>query len=172
MFDRLRNAVTSLNFRPRLVLIVIVSEMVAVALVTVIWLLLAGRLNLWPLAMAAAMVGMGSLAVLIVLTDVEARRTAQADQERLIDRLGATRMRGLIPICASCKKVRDDEGCWQPVEDYVHRHTEAEFTHGICPDCVNRLHTSGVLPSNGRRNPPDRPPGTSEKKGPGSIPRP
>ncbi len=51
-------------------------------------------------------------------------------------------LRGLIPICANCKKVRDDEGFWQQVEVYVKEHTEAQFTHGICPDCMDTLYPS------------------------------
>jgi CheY-like chemotaxis protein len=47
---------------------------------------------------------------------------------------------GLLPICASCKKIRDDQGYWAAVEVYVERHSEAEFTHGICPDCAKRLY--------------------------------
>jgi len=45
-------------------------------------------------------------------------------------------LKGLIPICASCKKVRDDKGYWQQVEVYIRDHSEAEFTHGICPGCL------------------------------------
>jgi DNA-binding response OmpR family regulator len=49
-------------------------------------------------------------------------------------------LRGIVPICASCKKIRDDEGYWQQVEVYVRDHTEAEFSHAICPDCVKKLY--------------------------------
>ncbi len=49
-------------------------------------------------------------------------------------------LRGLIPICASCKKIRDDEGYWNEVADYISEHSEAEFTHGICAECVNKLY--------------------------------
>lgn len=45
---------------------------------------------------------------------------------------------GLLPICAWCKKVRDDNGYWQNVESYVEEHTEADFSHGICPDCTEK----------------------------------
>ena len=44
---------------------------------------------------------------------------------------------GLIPICAHCKKIRNDEGFWEQVESYLHFHSEAQFTHGICPDCAS-----------------------------------
>jgi len=49
-------------------------------------------------------------------------------------------LRGIIPICASCKKIRDDEGFWQDVAFYIQAHSEAEFTHGICPDCARKLY--------------------------------
>jgi hypothetical protein len=47
---------------------------------------------------------------------------------------------GLLPICASCKQIRDDQGYWHRVEDYLESHSEAEFTHGLCPDCSRRLY--------------------------------
>jgi hypothetical protein len=43
---------------------------------------------------------------------------------------------GLLPICASCKKIRDDRGYWNQLEHYISDHSEADFTHGICPDCA------------------------------------
>lgn len=49
-------------------------------------------------------------------------------------------LRGLIPICASCKKIRNDSGFWQQLEDYIGEHTEAEFSHGICQPCVKKLY--------------------------------
>lgn len=45
-------------------------------------------------------------------------------------------LRGIIPICAHCKKIRDDRGAWSQVETYIRQHTEAQFSHGICPDCA------------------------------------
>ena len=50
-------------------------------------------------------------------------------------------LRSLLPICAWCKKVRDDTGYWQQIEVYVSEHSDAEFSHGICPDCGARLRT-------------------------------
>ncbi len=49
-------------------------------------------------------------------------------------------LRGIIPICASCKKIRDDEGYWNAVDSYLRLHTEAEFSHGLCPDCSHKLY--------------------------------
>ncbi|HLP15695.1 MAG TPA: response regulator, partial [Bacteroidota bacterium] len=48
-------------------------------------------------------------------------------------------LNGLLPICATCKKIRNDEGYWQQVDRYVAEHTEATFTHGICPDCAQKV---------------------------------
>jgi hypothetical protein len=45
---------------------------------------------------------------------------------------------GLIPICAWCKKIRDDRGYWQTVEQYIREHSQADFTHGMCPDCQKK----------------------------------
>ncbi len=49
-------------------------------------------------------------------------------------------LKGLVPICANCKKIRDDDGFWQEVEHYISAHTEADFSHGICPDCMKELY--------------------------------
>jgi len=49
-------------------------------------------------------------------------------------------LRGIVPICANCKKIRSDDGYWQQVEVYVRDNTEAEFTHGICPECIEKLY--------------------------------
>jgi hypothetical protein len=47
---------------------------------------------------------------------------------------------GLIPICASCKKIRDDKGYWNQLETFIQQHSKAEFSHGICPDCMKKLY--------------------------------
>jgi hypothetical protein len=49
-------------------------------------------------------------------------------------------LRGLIPICANCKQVRNDQGYWERIEDYVGRYSETKFSHGICPECKNKLY--------------------------------
>jgi CheY-like chemotaxis protein len=49
-------------------------------------------------------------------------------------------LRGILPICANCKKIRDDQGYWNQVEVYVRAHSEAEFSHGICPECARKLY--------------------------------
>jgi hypothetical protein len=47
---------------------------------------------------------------------------------------------GLLPICASCKKIRDDRGYWNRIEAYIGKHSDAQFSHGICPDCAKKLY--------------------------------
>ncbi len=61
-----------------------------------------------------------------------------ADLEKAL--LEVKRLSGLLPICASCKKIRDKEGNWQQIEDYIHSHSEADFSHGICPQCARKLY--------------------------------
>jgi len=59
---------------------------------------------------------------------------------------------GMLPICASCKKIRDDRGYWNKIEAYIEKHSEAEFSHGICPECARKLYPeyfSETLPSEG-----------------------
>jgi hypothetical protein len=50
------------------------------------------------------------------------------------------KLSGLLPICASCKKIRDDKGYWNQIETFIRDHSEAEFTHGICPDCAKKFY--------------------------------
>ena len=81
----------------------------------------------------------------VALVDVTERRRAEAEQRRLVSELEASladvkRLSGLLPICASCKRIRDDGGYWQQVESYISGHSEAEFSHGLCPECANRLY--------------------------------
>jgi hypothetical protein len=65
------------------------------------------------------------------------RETAQALRDALSQ---VKTLSGLIPICASCKKIRDDKGYWNQVETFIQEHSEAEFSHGICPDCMKKLY--------------------------------
>ena len=47
---------------------------------------------------------------------------------------------GLLPICASCKKIRDDKGYWNQMEGYIQQHSDAQFSHGMCPDCAKKMY--------------------------------
>ena len=78
-----------------------------------------------------------------IARDITARRREEEERLRLIDELTqaltqAKTLRGLLPICSSCKKIRDDQGYWQQVEVYIQRHSDAGFTHGLCPSCVGK----------------------------------
>ncbi|MGA2381995.1 MAG: CHASE3 domain-containing protein [Gemmatimonadales bacterium] len=66
-----------------------------------------------------------------IFHELAARERAQAE----VKVLG-----GLLPICANCKKIRDDRGYWNQIESYVHEHSEADFSHGICPECAAKLY--------------------------------
>ncbi|HPG42141.1 MAG TPA: hypothetical protein PLP19_11835 [bacterium] len=70
---------------------------------------------------------------------------SEVEKEKLIHELQEAlqkvkKLKGLLPICASCKKIRDDAGYWHQVEDYVHQHSDVVFSHGICPDCAKQLY--------------------------------
>jgi FixJ family two-component response regulator len=73
------------------------------------------------------------------------RKLAETELERLIVELQEALAKvkllsGFLPICASCKKIRDDSGYWRQIEAYIRDHSEADFTHGICPECAQRLY--------------------------------
>lgn len=73
----------------------------------------------------------------------DALREKEKQQQTLIAELEAAfaeikTLKGCIPICASCKKIRDDEGYWNQLEAYISKHTDAIFTHGICPTCLEQ----------------------------------
>lgn len=77
--------------------------------------------------------------------EIDQRKQIAKEREKLIEEQKESlskikTLRGLIPICANCKKIRDDEGYWHGVETYVTEHSEAVFSHGICPDCINELY--------------------------------
>jgi GAF domain-containing protein len=63
-------------------------------------------------------------------------RHVSAQMAEVLEKVRA--LHGLLPICAWCKRIRDDHGYWSQVEAYIHEHTGADFTHGICPDCLEK----------------------------------
>lgn len=76
--------------------------------------------------------------------DVTERRKLEAERERLIVDLQEAlervkQLSGMLPICASCKKIRDDQGYWSQIESYIASHSEATFTHGLCPECLPKF---------------------------------
>lgn len=79
------------------------------------------------------------------ILDITRRKNAERERERLIDELKAAlaqvrTLSGLLPICSHCKKIRDDKGYWNQLEAYVSQHSNAAFTHSICPECAAKLY--------------------------------
>jgi len=74
------------------------------------------------------------------------RKKAEEERERIVHDLKEALARvktltGLLPICASCKRIRDERGHWDPVETYIGEHSDAEFSHGMCPDCEKKAYS-------------------------------
>ena len=83
------------------------------------------------------------------MRDITDRKAADAERERLIQELQDALARvktlsGLLPVCASCRKIRDKQGAWHSLETYIRTHTEADFSHGICPDCRRKLYPESL----------------------------
>lgn len=77
--------------------------------------------------------------------DITTRKEIEADRENLIKKLQDAlnkikTLKGILPICTSCKKIRDDKGYWNAIETYIKDHSEADFSHSICPDCAKKLY--------------------------------
>lgn len=80
----------------------------------------------------------------VLFRDISQRKRHEAERESLIadlqEALAKVRtLQGLIPICASCKKIRDDQGYWRQLESYFREHSGAEFSHGLCPECAEQV---------------------------------
>jgi hypothetical protein len=93
---------------------------------------------------------------IVVLQDVTERQRWQDEQARLIAELQAAlgqvkTLTGLLPICADCKQIRDGAGQWHSLEVYIRQRTDAEFTHGMCPTCVDRWYPEFAEPSESPR---------------------
>ncbi len=89
------------------------------------------------------------LSVMVSVADQVAlaieRKQKEDERKKLVEELQLAldevkNLQGCLPICANCKKIRDDEGYWQGIEKYVQSHSEASFSHGICPDCARSLY--------------------------------
>jgi hypothetical protein len=75
----------------------------------------------------------------------EGRRKEDEDKIKQIEELKealakATSLKGVLPICSYCKSIRDEKGAWKKIEEYLYEHSEARFTHGICPRCMEVFH--------------------------------
>jgi DNA-binding NtrC family response regulator len=77
------------------------------------------------------------------------------ERQKLITRLENSlkeikTLRGLLPMCAWCRKIRDDKGYWQELETYIRQHTDTAFTHGICPDCMKKVNREQAAEESGK----------------------
>ncbi len=87
----------------------------------------------------------GNTRTCLIFRDISDRKTSEAERDRLIRELQhalsqVRTLSGLLPMCASCRKIRDNQGHWQSLELYIRNHTNADFTHGICPECKRALY--------------------------------
>jgi hypothetical protein len=99
--------------------------------------------------MAIVLLGAVLLSTIKAHRSIIARERAERERERLVAELQRAlgeikRLSGLLPICFSCKKIRDDHGYWNQIEKYISEHSEAEFTHGICPECAQKIRSQRV----------------------------
>ncbi len=105
----------------------------------------------FPVEVSAGLMNLGDRKYILAIDrDITARRVVEQGREKLINELrealdNIKTLRGLLPICSSCKKIRDDRGYWNQIESYISSHTAAEFSHSLCPDCMQRLYPN-VLP--------------------------
>jgi PAS domain S-box-containing protein len=107
-------------------------------------------------------------------TEILERKQLEEKKEKLIFDLkealsNVKRLRGLVPICANCKKIRDDKGYWEEVESYLRDHSEVEFTHGLCPECILALYPEYHKNRNSTSNVPKQP-DTPTRNEPASSP--
>ncbi|MGC8658645.1 MAG: response regulator [Desulfomonilaceae bacterium] len=83
--------------------------------------------------------------LLLTVNDITSIKTAEEENRKLIEELQKAlaevkTLSGFLPICSSCKKIRNDKGYWEQIESYIRDHSEAQFTHGICPECARKLY--------------------------------
>ena len=92
-----------------------------------------------------------------IMRDATERKRLEEEREKFIAQLQEAlakvkTLSGFLPICASCKKIRDDRGYWMQIEAYIRDHSEAEFSHGICPECKEKLYGSFLEEENKGEN--------------------
>lgn len=81
----------------------------------------------------------------LLADELEKRRQAEQKNNELIKKLTTAlaeikSLKGIVPICANCKRIRDDKGYWNKIEAYIEAHSDAEFSHGVCPECSEKLY--------------------------------
>ncbi len=85
----------------------------------------------------------GKKLILCICRDISERKKAEKEREQLIKRLEASikeikTLRGILPLCSFCNRIRDDKGYWEQVDVYIKKHSEADISHSICPECLKK----------------------------------
>lgn len=103
--------------------------------------------QIWTFTVSYLVIWLAGIAAIVTCSvrmqrDIDERTTLiQKLQESLKE---VKKLSGLLPICSSCKNIRDDKGYWNKVEQYISEHADIQFTHGICPDCAEKLYPEFV----------------------------
>lgn len=96
---------------------------------------------LFALYLAVVMIDMISKLNKEITVRKKSEEILQSEQAKLHNALSRVKtLSGLLPICSSCKKIRDDKGYWNQIENYIKKHSDADFSHGLCPDCIKKLY--------------------------------
>ena len=82
-----------------------------------------------------------TIAIVEYVRDITVKKRSDEQQQKLINELNKAlseikTLQGILPLCSYCKKIRDDKGYWEKVDVYIHKNTDADISHGICPDCL------------------------------------
>ncbi|MBM9511688.1 hypothetical protein [Desulfogranum marinum] len=85
----------------------------------------------------------GKKLIFCICRDISKRKKAKKEREELIQRLQDSlaeikTLRGILPLCSFCKKIRDDQGYWEQVDVYINKYSEADISHSICPECLKK----------------------------------
>ncbi len=83
----------------------------------------------------------------LLMEELKKSETAEKEKVKLVEKLELAlselkTLKGILPICSHCKNIRDDKGSWKELEDFIQDHSEAEFSHGICPDCIKKYYSN------------------------------
>jgi hypothetical protein len=96
-----------------------------------------------PVTAALVNRSLGVLVLWVMALLLMERKQIEAEREKMISQLQDAMaeikiLQGVLPVCASCKKIRDDKGTWHPMETYISTRTDTVFSHGLCPDCLKQ----------------------------------
>jgi hypothetical protein len=148
--DPLSDSVPGLFTQPRyLLLLIVLIIFISEALVMLVLDYLHSLTPYQEMLLDAALLSIITFPSLYILVfrplrlHISRRRQAEQQKEELIEQLQhalheVTTLQGILPICSSCKRIRDDKGFWQKVESYIQNHSNVEFSHGLCNECIRK----------------------------------